>query len=95
MPKVNKAARGKTRWVGVVFDDKAMSSGQFIESLSENLETVGIAWTSDDEKTLILRVKLQEYPMLRRNIMGTTGVRSLTSSGKIRLVKSRLDSMLY
>ena len=95
MPKLNKAARGKIRWVGVVFDDKAMSSGQLIESLSENLETVGIAWASDDGKTLIIKVKLQEYPMLIRNIKETEGVKSLTSSGKIRLVKSRLDSVMY
>ena len=64
MPRLNKAARGKRRWVGVVFDDKVMSSRQLIQSLSENLETVKIAWASDDEKIMILGVKLQEYPML-------------------------------
>ena len=46
------------------FDDKVMSSRQLIQPLSENLETVKIAWASDDEKIMILRVKLQEYPML-------------------------------
>ncbi len=80
--------------MGIVFDDKVMSSRQLIQSLSENLETVKIAWASDDEKIMILRVKLQEYPMLIGNIRETVGVRSLTSSGKIRLVKSRLDSIL-
>ena len=80
--------------MGIVFDDKVMSSRQLIQSLSENLETVKIAWASDDEKIIILRVKLQEYPMLIGNIRETVGVRSLTSSGKIRLVKSRLDSIL-
>ena len=80
--------------MGIVFDDKVMSSRQLIQPLSENLETVKIAWASDDEKIMILRVKLQEYPMLIDNIRETVGVRSLTSSGKIRLVKSRLDSIL-
>ena len=80
--------------MGVVFDDKVMSSRQLIQSFSKNLETVKIAWASDDEKVMILRVKLQEYPMLIKNIGETVGVRSLTSSGKIRLVKSRLDSIL-
>ena len=80
--------------MGVVFDDKVISSRQLIQSFSENLETVKIAWASDDEKVMILRVKLQEYPMLIKNIGETVGVRSLTSSGKIRLVKSRLDSIL-
>ena len=80
--------------MGVVFDDKVISSRQLIQSFSENLETVKIAWASDDEKIMILRVKLQEYPMLIKNIGETVGVRSLTSSGKIRLVKSRLDSIL-
>ena len=80
--------------MGIVFDDKVMSSRQLIQSLSENHETVKIAWASDDEKIMILRVKLQEYPMLINNIRETVGVRSLTSSGKIRLVKSRLDSIL-
>ena len=94
MPRLNKAARGKRRWVGVVFDDMVMSSRQLIQSLSENLETVKIAWASEDEKIMILRVKLREYPMLIKKIRETVGVRSLTSSGKIRLVKSRLDSIL-
>lgn len=94
MPRLNKAARGKRRWVGVVFDDMVVSNRQLIQSLSENLETVKIAWASDDEKIMILGVKLQEYPMLIKNIRETVGVRSLTSSGKIRLVKSRLDSIL-
>ena len=80
--------------MGVVFDDKVISSRQLIQSFSENLETVKIAWASDDEKVMILRVKLQEYPMLIKKIGETVGVRSLTSSGKIRLVKSRLDSIL-
>ena len=80
--------------MGVVFDDKVISSRQLIQSFSANLETVKIAWASDDEKIMILRVKLQEYPMLIKNIGETVGVRSLTSSGKIRLVKSRLDSIL-
>lgn len=80
--------------MGVVFDDKVISSRQLIQSFSENLETVKIAWASDDGKVMILRVKLQEYPMLIKNIGETVGVRSLTSSGKIRLVKSRLDSIL-
>ncbi len=80
--------------MGVVFDDKVISSRQLIQSFSENLETVKIAWASDDAKVMILRVKLQEYPMLIKNIGETVGVRSLTSSGKIRLVKSRLDSIL-
>ena len=80
--------------MGVVSDDKVISSRQLIQSFSENLETVKIAWASDDEKVMILRVKLQECPMLIKNIGETVGVRSLTSSGKIRLVKSRLDSIL-
>ena len=80
--------------MGIVFDDKVMSSRQLIQSLSENLETVKIAWASDDEKIMIFGVKLQEYPLLINNIRETVGVRSLTSSGKIRLVKSRLDSIL-
>ena len=60
MPRLNKAARGKRRWVGVVFDDKVISSRQLIQSFSKNLETVKIAWASDDEKIMILRVKLQD-----------------------------------
>ena len=92
MSRVNKSARGKRRWVGVEFESGATSNRQLIRSLSENLDTVEIAWISDDEKTLILGVKLQEYQELKRNIGEAAGVRTLTSSGKIRLVKSRLSS---
>jgi len=40
-----------------------------------------------------LGVKLQEYQELKKKIGEAAGVRSLTSSGKIRLVKSRLSSL--
>ena len=92
MPRVNKYARGKKRWVGVEFESGATSNRQLIRSLSEDLNTVEIAWVSDNEKTLILGVKLQEYQELKKKIDEAAGVRSLTSSGKIRLVKSRLSS---
>ncbi|MEC8352681.1 MAG: hypothetical protein VXZ65_05615, partial [Candidatus Thermoplasmatota archaeon] len=83
---------GKKRWVGVEFESGATSNRQLIRSLSEDLDTVEIAWVSDNEKTLILGVKLQEYQELKKKIDEAAGVRSLTSSGKIRLVKSRLSS---
>ena len=92
MPRVNKSARGKKRWGGVEFESGATSNRQLIRSLSEDLDTVEIAWVSDNEKTLILGVKLQEYQELKKKIGEAAGVRSLTSSGKIRLVKSRLSS---
>ena len=92
MPRVNKSARGKKRWVGVEFESGATSNRQLIRSLSEDLDTVEIAWVSDNEKPLILGVKLQEYQELKKKIGEAAGVRSLTSSGKIRLVKSRLSS---
>ena len=43
----------------VVFDDKVISSRQLIQSFSKNLETVKIAWASDDEKVMILRVNFR------------------------------------
>ena len=36
--QIDKAARGKRRWVGVVFDDKVMSSRQLIQSFSKILK---------------------------------------------------------
>ena len=51
---MNKSARGKKRWVGVEFESGATVNRQLIRSLSEDLDTVEIAWVSDNEKTLIL-----------------------------------------
>ena len=80
--QIEQGRSWKKEMGGVVFDDKVISSRQLIQSFSENLETVKIAWASDDGKVMILRVKLQEYPMLIKNIGELSGLGHLPLAGK-------------
>ena len=105
--RLSKALRGKRRWIGIQISadissrDNAKSVIEMIASeldLSNNLKLVDF-----DPRVLsmavepdIIQVKLTDYVKLREYLSGDnsfnqTGISSLTSSGKIRLVRERLS----
>ena len=49
------------------------------------------AWTSDDGRLLILEVRLENHKKLIDSIGGMDYAESITTSGKIRLVKARIS----
>ena len=61
-----------------------------IEQLTTDVGRLKLAWTSDDRRMLILEVRLESYKGLIDSIGSIDYVESITSSGKIRLVKSRI-----
>ena len=91
MPNLRKAARGKRRWVGVRIDREAIDEETMLEQLTPEGERPRIAWTSDDGYSLILEVGLEHHRKLIDLIDSMNHVESITSSGKIRLVKARLS----
>lgn len=93
MPKLRKAARGKRRWVGVKIDTDNIDQDALLEQLAPDAGRPRLAWTSDDGRLLILEVRLENHRKLIDSIGGVDYVQSITSSGKIRLVKSRIKSL--
>lgn len=94
MAKVNKAARGKHRWVGFHLLKDDFSRVKFEEKLSTILS--GISWRLFDFKTsdgffkCIIKVPLENYKSSLLLINADESLETLTSSGKIRLVRDRL-----
>ena len=90
MPNLRKAARGKRRWVGVEIDTKNTDENTLLEQLTPEAGRPRIAWTSDDGCYVILEVRLENHKKLIDSIRNVNHAESITSSGKIRLVKSRI-----
>ena len=90
MPTLRKAARGKRRWVGVRIDRKNIDEDTLLEQLTLEVGRPRIAWTSDDGCYVILEVRLENHKKLVDSIKNLNHAKSITSSGKIRLVKSRI-----
>lgn len=94
MAKVRKAARGKHRWVGLEFESESLSRDEVGEKLKEILESINFRLYDCKAKAnsthAIIKVSLPNYVSAREAILNAAGVDSLTSSGKIRLVRERL-----
>ena len=90
MPSLRKAARGKRRWVGVKIDTTNIDQAALLEQLNHDAGKPRVAWESGDGHFLILEVKLENHMKLIDSIRSMEHVESVTSSGKIRLVKSRI-----
>ena len=97
MPKPKKAARGKHRWVAVRVN---MSIPR--ESLKKLLEEslVGLEWKLFDihkhpKRTFaIVKTILSDYKEVLIIMNEISGFETITSSGKIRLVRERIKSYL-
>ena len=97
MPKPKKAARGKHRWIGFRIDHTS-TRDELKRSLKANLK--GYEWGLFDileaqECTLaILKTTLDNFKQITLLINNSEGMETLTSSGKIRLVRKRLNETI-
>ena len=97
MPKPKKSARGKHRWIGFTIE-KSYSRTE-MERLLE-IRLIGSGWRlfdvlgSKGNTHAILKTPLEEYPKTLSQINNFKDMETLTSSGKIRLVRERLNSFL-
>ena len=94
MAKVSKANRGKNRWIGLQISKKPVTRATLEDNL---LKIMGdINWKlfdliDDDMHTLaILRTSLEDSLEAKKKINSIDGMSTLTTSGKIRLVRQRL-----
>lgn len=83
--KLTKALRGKRRWVGCLCPEFEKRS-QLIEYLSKHPVRL---YDFEDGKC-ILMVKLEDYDSVKSELV-VGKVISQTSSGKIRLVRERME----
>ena len=97
MPKPKKAARGKHRWIAILVD-KSIQRDSFNKLLGQSLE--GLEWQLFDmekqsKRTFaILKTTLSDYQEALATLNEISGFETLTSSGKIRLVRERVKSYL-
>ena len=97
MPKPKKSARGKHRWIGFTIE-KSYSRTEMERLLEIRLN--GSGWRLFDvvgskrNTHAILKTPLEEYPKTLSQINNFKDMETLTSSGKIRLVRERLNSFL-
>ena len=97
MPKGRKAARGKHRWIAIQVN-KSIQRDSMKKLLGEKLE--GLEWKLfDSEKKAnrtfsVIKITLSDYRQALTKLNETSGFETITSSGKIRLVRERVKSYL-
>ena len=97
MPKPKKAARGKHRWIAIQVN-KSIQRDSFNKLMRESLE--GLEWQLFDmekqsKRTFaILKITLSDYQEALATLNEISGFETITSSGKIRLVRERVKSYL-
>ena len=97
MPRPKKAARGKHRWVGIKVN-KSIQRDSLKKLLGESLK--GLEWKLfDSEKQskrtfAIIKITLSDYQQALATLNEISGFETITSSGKIRLVRERVKSYL-
>ena len=82
--KLTKVLRGKRRWIGCVaegFSDRS--------ELEEFLSSIQVKLYDFEEGKCILMVRLEDYLEVK-DLLSEGRIRSVTSSGKIRLVRERM-----
>ena len=97
MPRPKKAARGKHRWVAIQVN-KSIQRDSLKKLLGEILK--GLEWKLfDSEKQskrtfAIIKITLSDYQQALSILNDISGFETITSSGKIRLVRERVKSYL-
>ena len=104
--RLTKALRGKRRWFGINVNNKFSTRNQLAEhlnllskelELTNTIRLMDFELSSNSEFALaIIEVKLQDSKLLRASIedekaIENFGIQSITTSGKIRLVRDRLN----
>ena len=94
MARVSKANRGKIRWIGLHISQMPISRAILEDNLGKIMGNIN--WKLFDfidhkKHTLaILRTPLEDSLEAKEKINSTDGISTLTTSGKIRLVRQRL-----
>ena len=94
MAKVSKANRGKNRWIGLHIDQIPISRPILEDNIGKIMGNIN--WKLFDlidhemHTLAILRTPLEDCSEAKEKINSTDGISTLTTSGKITLVRQRL-----
>jgi len=96
MPKMSKAARGKHRWIGLVFDETFLEINSLRKTIQNLIQKPHIKLfdyiNEDKRKSCIIKIELGAYGVAKEKLRKKdSNIFSITSSGKIRLVRLRLE----
>ena len=97
MPRAKKTARGKHRWIAIKVN-KSTQRDSLKKLLGKKLE--GLEWKLFDsekqsKRTLsIIKITLSDYRQALIKLNEFPGIETITSSGKIKLVRERVKSYL-
>ena len=97
MPRPKKAARGKHRWVAIQVN-KSIQRDSLKKLLGESLK--GLEWKLfDSEKQskrtfAIIKITLSDYQQALSTLNEISGFETISSSGKIMLVRELVKSFL-
>ena len=107
--RLSKALRGKRRWIGVQISADVSSRSEtkkILETISTDLQLSATPKLIDFNQhaladgcgTAVIQIPLTDYQEFRESIsnvesLDKIGIMSLTTSGKIRLVRQRLSNL--
>ena len=83
--KLTKALRGKRRWIGCVvkgFENRS--------ELSEYISNFPLTLYDFEDSKCIFMVPLEDYESTKESL-NNSRIKTITSSGKIRLVRERMN----
>ena len=90
----SKASRGKFRWLGLRINHGELSRGSTSKIIAENLPDIDFklfdSISSELDTLAIIRLKLEYNDYAREKLASNPMINTLTTSGKIRLVRQRL-----
>ena len=95
MAGLTKAKRGKHRWIGLALDSKLQTRAKFETILDDLL--INSIWKLYDFKTVntvtysIVKIDLNSYKKSIEILNSHELIETITSSGKIKLVRERME----
>lgn len=83
--KLTKALRGKRRWIGC-----EVGSFENRHELSDYVSNYSLKLYDFEDGKCILMVRLEDYDSIKESLQNSR-IKTVTSSGKIRLVRERMN----
>ena len=95
MARQSKASRGKFRWLGLRINKGQLSRNSATAIIQQILAEINFRMFDcldvDSHTLVIIRVNLKDIDLARERFGLNTEIESLTTSGKIRLVRDRMS----
>ena len=94
MARQSKASRGKFRWLGLRINESELSRNSATAIIKKILADINFRMFDclgiDSHTLVIIRINLKDIELARKRVGLNTEIESLTTSGKIRLVRDRM-----